>query len=155
MQVVEGGAHNSKGSLLITGEIVSFSGFAWAGAMFFPGAMRWVPMSILYKMNGQIERTIEALEEGLKANPDATDLQYYLMSAYLDANQLEQFRIHLEELTQKNPDTPMIEEMRSTLTMHERLSASKQASAPLPARPVALPRNRMENPKPKHKKKRK
>lgn len=49
MQVVEGGAHSSKGSLLITGEIVPSSTFTWAGAMFFPGTMRWVAANLSSK----------------------------------------------------------------------------------------------------------
>lgn len=107
--------------------------------------------SILYKMMGELEQTIEVLKEGLEANPDASNLQYYLLLAYLDANKLEQFRALLDEIAQNDPDTPLIEEMRSLLTMHGRLSAL--GSTPAPVRPIAPPTNRMENPKPKHKKK--
>jgi beta-glucosidase len=38
MQVVEGGANNSKGALRVTGEIVAGGPFPWSGVMFFPGS---------------------------------------------------------------------------------------------------------------------
>ncbi len=38
MQVVEGGANNSKGALRVTGEIVAGGPFPWSGAMFVPGS---------------------------------------------------------------------------------------------------------------------
>jgi beta-glucosidase len=38
MQVVEGGANNSKGALRVTGEIIAGAQFTWAGALFIPGA---------------------------------------------------------------------------------------------------------------------
>ncbi|MGA7924768.1 MAG: CIA30 family protein [Candidatus Sulfotelmatobacter sp.] len=38
MQVVEGGANNSKGALRVTGEIIAGAPFTWAGALFVPGS---------------------------------------------------------------------------------------------------------------------
>lgn len=38
MQVVEGGANNSKGALRISGEIVAGGPFPWSGVMFAPGS---------------------------------------------------------------------------------------------------------------------
>jgi beta-glucosidase len=38
MQVVEGGANNSKGALRVTGEIAPGAKFPWAGALFAPGS---------------------------------------------------------------------------------------------------------------------
>ncbi len=38
MQVVDGGANNSKGALKITGELAAGAQFTWAGAFFVPGA---------------------------------------------------------------------------------------------------------------------
>jgi hypothetical protein len=38
MQVVEGGANNSKGALRVTGEIVAGGPFPWSGVMFVPGS---------------------------------------------------------------------------------------------------------------------
>lgn len=49
IQVVEGGANNSKGSLLITGTIVPSTTYSWAGAMFFPGTARWTPANLSSK----------------------------------------------------------------------------------------------------------
>jgi len=38
MQVVEGGANNSKGALRVTGELIAGAQFTFAGALFIPGA---------------------------------------------------------------------------------------------------------------------
>jgi beta-glucosidase len=38
LEVVEPGAANTKGALQVTGEVVAGSPFAWAGALYFPGA---------------------------------------------------------------------------------------------------------------------
>jgi imidazolonepropionase-like amidohydrolase len=50
MEVVPGGANGSKNSLLITGELVPGSvGFAWAGAIFFPGPAPFAPVNLSAK----------------------------------------------------------------------------------------------------------
>ena len=38
IQVVDGGANNSKGALRITGEVIPGAAFTWAGALFAPGS---------------------------------------------------------------------------------------------------------------------
>ena len=38
MQIVDGGANNSKGALRVTGEIIAGAKFTWAGAVFIPGS---------------------------------------------------------------------------------------------------------------------
>lgn len=48
-KVVSGGAHDSKGSLLITGEITQDFAYPWAGAMFFPGAAPMQPANLASK----------------------------------------------------------------------------------------------------------
>jgi imidazolonepropionase-like amidohydrolase len=48
-KVVPEGAHGSKGSLLITGEITQDFAFPWAGAMFFPGAAPMQPANLASK----------------------------------------------------------------------------------------------------------
>jgi ABC-type multidrug transport system permease subunit len=48
-KVVSGGAQGSKGSLLITGEIVGSTRCFWAGAMFFPGPSRFAPVNLSTK----------------------------------------------------------------------------------------------------------
>jgi imidazolonepropionase-like amidohydrolase len=49
IRVVSGGANNSQGSLLITGEIRPDLPFAWAGAMFSPGATAMAPANLSSK----------------------------------------------------------------------------------------------------------
>jgi imidazolonepropionase-like amidohydrolase len=48
-KVVPGGANNSRGSLLITGEIRPDLPYAWAGAMFYPGAAEMTPANLSSK----------------------------------------------------------------------------------------------------------
>jgi imidazolonepropionase-like amidohydrolase len=48
-KVVPEGAHGSKGSLLITGEITNDFAYPWAGAMFFPGAAPMQPANLSSK----------------------------------------------------------------------------------------------------------
>lgn len=48
-KVVSEGAHSSKGSLLITGEITQDFAYPWAGAMFFPGAAPMQPANLASK----------------------------------------------------------------------------------------------------------
>jgi imidazolonepropionase-like amidohydrolase len=48
-KVVPDGAHGSKGSLLITGEITQDFAYPWAGAMFFPGAAPMQPVNLASK----------------------------------------------------------------------------------------------------------
>jgi imidazolonepropionase-like amidohydrolase len=48
-KVVPEGAHGSKGSLLITGEITQDFAYPWAGAMFFPGAAPMQPANLASK----------------------------------------------------------------------------------------------------------
>ena len=48
-KVVPGGANDSRGSLLITGEIRPDFPFAWAGAMFSPGAAAMTPTNLSSK----------------------------------------------------------------------------------------------------------
>ncbi len=46
IKVVAGGANDSKGSLLVTGEIASGAGYPWAGAMFAPGPYPMAPANL-------------------------------------------------------------------------------------------------------------
>ncbi|HEV2499066.1 MAG TPA: CIA30 family protein [Terriglobia bacterium] len=46
MKVVSGGAGESKGSLMITGNLAGGSMFPWAGAMFFPGSKPFAPADL-------------------------------------------------------------------------------------------------------------
>ncbi|MBI5463973.1 MAG: CIA30 family protein, partial [Ignavibacteriales bacterium] len=48
-KVVPGGANKSEGSLIITGEIRPDFPFAWAGAMFSPGAFAMAPANLSSK----------------------------------------------------------------------------------------------------------
>ena len=49
MEVVEGGAENSKGALRVTGEIVPGASFTWAGALFLPGSSPADPVNLSSK----------------------------------------------------------------------------------------------------------
>jgi beta-glucosidase len=49
MQLVEGGANNSKGALSVAGEIIAGAQFAYAGALFVPGASFDDPVSLSSK----------------------------------------------------------------------------------------------------------
>ncbi|MGA8431112.1 MAG: CIA30 family protein [Candidatus Sulfotelmatobacter sp.] len=49
MQVVDGGANNSKGALRVTGEVISGAPFTWAGALFAPGSSPEDPANLSSK----------------------------------------------------------------------------------------------------------
>jgi hypothetical protein len=49
MEVVDGGAENSKGALRITGEVISGAPFTWAGALFVPGTSPVDPVNLSSK----------------------------------------------------------------------------------------------------------
>lgn len=49
IKIVEGGAHGSKGALLISGNIDPAVPFAWAGAIFSPGAAPFAPVDLSSK----------------------------------------------------------------------------------------------------------
>ena len=51
MQLVEGGANNSKGALRVTGEIIAGAPFTWAGALFIPGSSFADPANLSSKKN--------------------------------------------------------------------------------------------------------
>src|SRR5439155_14119969 len=48
-RVVEGGAQQSKGSLLVEGEVAPGLPYAWAGAIFFPGLEPMAPADLSAK----------------------------------------------------------------------------------------------------------
>lgn len=49
MEVVDGGAENSKGALRVTGEIIPGAPFTWAGALFVPGSSPVDPVNLSSK----------------------------------------------------------------------------------------------------------
>jgi hypothetical protein len=49
INVIDGGANGTKGSLLITGEIVGGTAYPWAGAMFMPGPKPFAPANLSSK----------------------------------------------------------------------------------------------------------
>lgn len=49
MELVQYGAEESRGSLLITGEIIEGSQFRWAGVAFYPGATVMAPANLSFK----------------------------------------------------------------------------------------------------------
>jgi beta-xylosidase len=51
MKIAEPGANNSKGALLVTGEIVSGAGFPWAGVLFVPSGELDEPANLSAKKN--------------------------------------------------------------------------------------------------------
>ena len=56
MKVVEGGAGNSKGSLQVKGVIDGRVPYAWAGAMYYPGAAPLQPLDLSAKRHARLPR---------------------------------------------------------------------------------------------------
>src|SRR6266567_922451 len=81
-------------------------------------------LSKMYAENGQREKAIEAIEDGLSANPDSAVLNVYLASIYLENKDYRQAEIFLDRAEGLDPELELIPLFRQVLKWEE--------SGPLP-----------------------
>jgi predicted Zn-dependent protease len=78
----------------------------------------------MFTKYNQPEKAIEAIEEGLSANPDSAVLFIYLATMYMDSGDYRRAEELLDRAERLNPDAPYVQMFRSILDMTKLVPAS-------------------------------
>lgn len=81
-------------------------------------------LSNMFTKYNQPEKAIEAIEEGLVANPVSSVLSIYLATMYMESGDYRQAEVFLDKAARLDPDAPFVQMFRSVLNMTRSVPAS-------------------------------
>ncbi|MEO7022543.1 MAG: tetratricopeptide repeat protein [Ktedonobacteraceae bacterium] len=78
-------------------------------------------LGLLYREQGQPAKAIQALEEGLLANPDSVGLYMYLAGAHVSNGDYQQAEFFLKKAEHLSPEDEVIQEFRESFMLRKAL----------------------------------